>query len=32
MGSAQEFLDMFINKEEEIMNKIYNNEPNPYQV
>lgn len=32
MGSAQEFLDMFINKEEEIMNKIYNNEPNPYLV
>ncbi|HNA20903.1 MAG TPA: hypothetical protein PLN40_05735, partial [Agitococcus sp.] len=32
MGSAQEFLDMFINKEEAIMNKIYNNEPNPYQV
>lgn len=32
MGSAQEFLDMFISKEEEIMNKLYNNEPNPYQV
>ncbi len=32
MGSAQEFLDMFINEEEAIMNKIYNNEPNPYQV
>ena len=31
MGSAQEFLDMFISKEEEIMNKLYNNEPNPYQ-
>ncbi|HQV23764.1 MAG TPA: hypothetical protein PLJ88_11795 [Agitococcus sp.] len=31
MGSAQEFLDMFISQEEAIMNKLYNNEPNPYQ-
>ncbi|PTQ88196.1 FFLEELY motif protein [Agitococcus lubricus] len=32
MGSAQEFLDMFISREEAIMNKLYNNESNPYQV
>lgn len=30
MGSAQEFLDMFINKEAEIMDNLYANKPNPY--
>lgn len=30
MGSAQEFLDMFINKEASIMENIYANNPNPY--
>lgn len=30
MGSAQEFLDLFLNKEEDIMDKVYNNHPDPF--
>ena len=32
MGSAQEFLDMFISTEERIMNNLYNQVVNPYHV
>jgi hypothetical protein len=30
MGSAQEFLDLFLNKEEDIMDKVYTNHPDPF--
>ena len=30
MGSAQEFLDLFLNREEAIMDNVYNLHPDPF--
>ena len=30
MGSAQEFLDLFLNQEQAIMDRIYANHPHPF--